>query len=646
MLLSDPRLITGLLKEALFSEKTIFIESIAGTHSALLENIEDDSPRVLKARKVFFLKVAVPNELISRFIVNLRVDFSKFSVLFKNSEIISINGSRCEVSCPSEAVISNRRSVERTPFPDNLTAEVIVQSEGMHSRAIFTANDHSANFIGGFLKVRPDQTINNDTTVHGRVPFGKVYLDVYAQVSAYVLVETSEENCVYRVALQSNSEKKSGASLTEVGERRLHGRVTGTTPMTIRDPHTAGLEYVGTIIDCSLSGFSWEPSSPEMAPFFAVGTVVETEKPRLKVRFLGHRKSNVFAFEIAKAAIDDRQAWMEILNYSSGLNYKVPRLQEADKLLSLFIESGALATGYVNANKGFSKTLRGTLSQHSPHLSGLLHRWKLGASDGTGVDTTASAFRVSEAGWMIGDIAAKISTDSEKPKLNRNAFVHSFISSFGRFCETLTPCPEVSILFLETHPFWKDFVSHIERNKFEDTRITRISYLRYTSKTEISSKLKYSKIHGKNWDTIKKMSATISGAGVSPSIVDARIDIFGSPILAMLFEKFSFDFERRYFEISGGCDGYLVINKFSPAITLNQTVNCAWFFPKKKISGDQVISVRELSKKLSLEIGSAAPGLIVPTDMIETKEGSKSSLLISGPPSVFLGFFGELDEVA
>ena len=645
MLLSDPRLITGLLKEALFSEKPITLEVGSQRFLATLENAVDDSPRVLEAKKVFFLQLVGTSNQLQKQDVTIKIDFSRFSVTFSGAKILSAENSRCEISCPLEAEIFNRRTAERTPFPEKTTTEVTVQSEGVHSKATFTAHDHNVHFIGGFLRALKDQPINESTFVAGRVSIGNSYLDIYAKISTYVMVEENEAHSIYRVSLKNFSENGEDFPAIENSERRRYNRVKVTPPIDLVDPEASQVSYDGLLRDCSLSGFSWKPAKVDEHPCFAIGAVIETKKPKMKVRFLGHRNSDTYAFEIVKASIEDRHIWMDILNESSGLNYKVHQGSEAEKVLALFIESGDLATGYVNNNKGQSAELRNSLHRHAPHFSGLLHRWKLKTADENQIDTLASAFRVSESGWMIGDIAAQIANKTGAGKHARRDFIHSFIESFCKFCETLTPCPEVSILFLESHPFWKKFSEYVLTASVE-VHVARVSYFRFVVEAEQSTKFSFQKLHGKDWKKIQGLSHAMLKQNISPGFLDARVDAFGSPLLASLFEKFHFDFERNYYEVDAPVKGFLVINKFSPAITLNQTVNCAWFFPNAKLGTNEVALVRGLAKQLSLKLSSASPGLIIPSEMLVGSDTSKSSLLISGAPSIFGEFFGNLKEAA
>jgi hypothetical protein len=626
--LSDPRVISGLFKEAQFSQRLIEIEVDGLTSFAEIHQINEDSSRSKGGNRTIELRINLPE----RFEPTLKslIRFPRFIASFElNLKKIENQTQQYNSILPNIVDLSDRRSKQEPRYALNMNdaVPVVVETSGRHTEGSLLITDVSIGGYGGILKIHESFSISDGSNILGEAKLENASLKIDAKIVRICLMEREGSLVEYGVGLRKDS-KENQKNQTPSSERRSEFRVALNRELALSHPLVPNRSVSGTIIESSIAGFSWKPIDADLFKIASPGMILKSLEPKLQVELVGYSGKNL-RFNIVSGEESERIKWLKLLSpkFIENLGTSV---SQASELIELFCTSGSLAAGYVKAQKGLGKKIASQISNEDPQ-DGLIHRWVQYSEDGT-LKGHVSACRFSDNIWYMGDLAGSLYEGHQvSPDL-----APKFLYSLARSLRTCEPTPLIMKFFIEGHPYWEQFTAAMSSQKFNSAvrSWSRLHYERMVSAHKsatadgniIVSEIKSSS----NLEITGILELLKSSERTLAEYLDFNTFTFGSPRLKLSLSEGS-SFKRHYLKLEGDVEGLLIINKLKIGSSISRSTDVAWLFPTNSnvISSASLERIMKLANFEGTKRGIEVTGLAIPADRVETTNKDAKKLICS-----------------
>lgn len=635
LLITDERVISGLLREALFHSRRVEIITDTQTIALVVDDLIEPSSREKNVERLVRLtlidKPKDPKILKNLVEIEFRCGFPKFHA-FWTAHLEAIEGGFYQFKVPKIFRIENARSGVRVKLnrQDILRSTVLVTTQELSTEGYLVVEEFSSNGLAGQLRVIAEMPIAIGTTITGRIASKTGYIDVrgtIAKAECITQASSYDGDSTYSIGID-NKPTQLLIPRVEERERRKSPRVQVKLNLDIVSPFRPDHVIHVKVTNASCSGFICELANPADSVLLPLGCMGTFCGSLLLVRVVGITESE-YRMELAGGTDSERLSWLKLLSpfLNPQTSFSTPTGMD---IIELFCESGASAAGYLKNQRRFvQEFVEGytSIGESSPWI----HRW-IERDNGGEIRGHVSVVRISDQTWYLGDIAGMA---NKTRKISPN-FLANFMGYFRDFAISSTPCPTVLLSWVEGHPFWKKWEESLNTtDKATVIGFTRASYHRLPSAKTAASSNGFSRqpnwILPSDFEVISKIRESLTEMGLLflADFFDLSIKSFESPILNRLLNQNGQTFKRSYCKISyGGLSFLIIFQKFPTGSSPLKTADVPWLIPLDNASiGPQVFTeVLNLVREVGIEKGYSFPGVIFSRTDESNEQGIKHML--------------------
>lgn len=574
--IENPKIISGLLREAMFCSHRF---DIAGVTGAEIFKVNESKNKRQNSLVSFELtpecKTSELKELIAKSEIPVKLFYSGFLAEF-NSSVDSFLENRIILTVPKLVEIINNRQNKRIPVPhlSDKPCPILLSSTGDHFEAIFSLVDKSPDGYGGILEAPEEISISCGARVLG---FSENYTGTIDFSGTIVYLEKRHKKNglqSYKVGIQKNEKPQYNTNDFQLVDRRSENRTKSQLSISVTSILRPEKKIQLDVEDVSISGFKSSLVDILDISLITTGATLKLENTELLFEVVLISNENIHCQVIYGNSLDRSYWFKKISNFLHKSISSDSALGE--ELLSIFCESGAFRENYINNNKPYRKEFEKGLYARDED-SGYLHRWINRTQDGE-LKGHVSAIRLGDNCWLIGDLAGGM----KKGLKVDHDLVRKFTSCFREFSLAHSPCLLQFALWKKGHPLWKQFEKKLktENNKnvisLLNSGLSRINKLE--SFPDISS-VDWEPILPTDYKKIKKIEKKLSDLGLYDfaSVFDFSYNRFGSPNLTSVILKAKEIFRRQYILINHQeLTFFVIFSKYPLGKNSNRIIDAAW----------------------------------------------------------------------
>ena len=638
VLIDDPALIIGFLKEALFFSRDLRIQTDTGFYNLEIDSI-DENPGSNKILLRSPSKINLPLEQETDF----HCPFPHLTAAWKAS--INAHGPDLYASdLPTSIKISNSRdSLRLSPVTDRaIETTVLITTGDYHCEGHLVVEQISVNGVGGKLSVPIQMPIQIDSSVIGKVELETGSVAVNANIVHASLIESAGKfETTYRIGIVQSRKTNLQVNDSTIN-RRQSLRHAAKFALAVRSPLHPLVTFSLEVINASATGFAATPPESSARPLVPLGAGVKIEGTSLVAEVLGVDPEFI-RFQFISGSRSDRLAWIKRLSGFESPSTSIGTAIGFD-LVSLFCQSGALSIKYIQNQRGRLPDISKQLSLESGK-EGWVHRWLERTPDGA-VRGHIGAVMMGDNLWHLGEIAGSPVKNSRVSP----TFMPRFFRYMREYALSCTPCPKLVIAWNQKHRYWSEFQHYLDGPGKDSVRSGfNANYFRTDPKqinlTGAISRISVTEITSEDYNAIEKIIESCPHQTWSEFLMSLgfSVDGFGSPGLQKLFSFSGSAFRRKYFALqSDSCEVLAIVSTFPANSSFNRTFDVAWIFPisKQAISESQRNGIIEKLLSFSATNGFSIPGVLIPEGVISPLSTTKSMRWTIVHPQA-LAFFDE-----
>lgn len=531
----------------------------------------------------------------------LKISFTA-KIKERSKEIISLY-------CPlSISTINNRKSnrneIHNAKTEDN---DILMYQRGIYYNVIFRLQDYSNKGLGGIIKTKMSFAPCVGTKLSGKIIINNTLLEI--------------EGLISRVKHLSDNLFEIGIEKKDLVTKRNHHTKKDRVFTRIKTNHNLVLinilnnekKFNIKLTDISVLGFSIQHENNKYdGIYFSPGSFFYIENTNL-ISELYYNDKEVIRFKIVQGNNKDRLDWFH--KFSKDVESKMTYSSfSSNSLLEVFCESGALSSEYLLLNRDKSnKYIEFFNKEESTKF--WLHKWVSVSEHGSPTGHICS-IKMANNMWLIGDIVGAQDKEQRMPKSMR----HSFLKTFSEWSLSASPCPIHMIMWLDGHPYWKEYEKYINSEKSSEYILeqTSLSYSRLeeciVDEDENQNEF-IEEILANDFKLINYILQEAIKMGIQQTLLsfDFSINNFSSYSLQNDFIKNNDVFFRKYFLYKNEEKSLLIIlNKFPEGASLNRVIDSIWIFELNKktyFEDKEWEKVKKSLQVLALKNGLSAPSI-------------------------------------
>lgn len=600
--IKNERIISGILKEAQFFENSVEIIYKGEKYHTIVSEIKEDSHRQANTEKKLFLEKPVNFKCVQNEIIEINIHFDIYFITF-TTKLCSISENGVSIFMPAEISILERRNNLRLDF-EPLANNVLIKKEEVFVEGWLEIFNSSANGYGGKLKLAMDQTPSIGDQITGKIHFNSNYIDIDLLITRIELISDSE----YAVGLKQS---QSSCASRDGLKRKRNYRLETNRPVQLTNIIFPERHIELQMQDISVSGFSCRKiQDKEHDAVFFTGAICIIEGTSLRSQVY-QVTEDLLRFKIIEGSNEDRLEWFT--KFSTKISNSKNANLNALELIKIFCESGVVSSQYINSNKHKSRKFKSAL-QSNEHDKGWIQRW-ISTDDHSKTNGHICGIRIADNNWLIGDFAG---SQDIRNRIDSD-FAKNFFKSFSEWSLSLSPSPVQLFMWLENHPYWKNYENYILNNKLSNIHLLETNFLGYSRPDNLttftdSMNVKIDEIKPTNHSLINNMLDRAKSYGTSHMLnsLDFSIYNFGSPQLKKFFKKKNLKFHRKYFNLRAFQKDYVIIlNIFPEGSSINRVTDSIWIIQldDHKLNEAQWLEIINSVMLKSLQYGLKAPSI-------------------------------------
>lgn len=591
-ILTEPRLIAGYLRDAVFQNRSFFLKSDYYAFNANLHAITESSARDKSSDR--FLAFTIVSDIDSVTLsqvgigsdLYIAVALDRLMLKF-NSKISSVLGKTITVTMPTEAkaIIARKNYRFQAHYLAPQSCAVIIKNlDNSKFFGKFAISDISSTGFGGTLILGQNQKVDRRACISGKLlqQAGSIIID--GRIS-WIKEVSSELEQRFRIGIENLPQAKEHDSADSVErDRRSKPRLRAEflieviSPLFPKSPSSLQVE------DISLQGLRARFINIADATLFRPGLEVLMTSPKLRLRVIQMSSFSV-TFCVLRSALEEHIKLFNLHSFMSerDLALKTP---VASDLSQVYTTSGSFSTELARVlSANSSHLLSANAAKSSDSLWYL--RW-LQQSDEGRIKAVILTSPYSDHVWYLGGLAGHL---DEELKMDRD-FVARYFKALHNFLDSLDSNEYLFFNWFKSNTHWDDWEAFLGKQQQRDDFFRfdgDIVYIRGQSQLNPLSneQAEWSLIPQGSISKVESILNNIERQDLRRLFIALGLNpfTFGAPTVAELLVRSGHYFFRKFYELQmGDCFIVAMISAFPDYTFLNGIVNYPLVYASRQLT--------------------------------------------------------------
>tara|TARA_B100001971_G_scaffold215195_1_gene260207 strand:- start:32791 stop:34704 length:1914 start_codon:yes stop_codon:yes gene_type:complete len=594
--IKESKLIVGILKEAFFLNCNFVIN--LHNEKAELELLDIFEPKqrsdAFENKLIFKTASKIDNK-----VSDLNISFNvEDSIISFDSEIEKIDNNEITLKFPSTIKLKNGREQKRLKVEDLNYSYVLIKSQQTYYQSLLKVRDISEFGIGAYLKCGSNITPSIGDSIHGKFHFKNELIEVSHKITQINYISSNN----YSIGLKSiNGLKKDKPYKRSTSRFKFDSKID-LLPL-INEDYSFTLE----IKDISVTGFKAKNKiRNDERPYFSVGSIYRSNSFNVSFELI-YLNKDYLGFKLLKPDSESALKWLKF--FSKEINEDISTKNYMNSsILQMFCSSGALSADYINNHKHKSEHFKNYFTKEND-TSFWLYRW-VSFDDEHNPNGHIATLKLASNLWILGDIVGSQDKENKMPKDLRE----NFMSLFSDWSLSINNVPKHLVMWIDNHPYWKDYENYISNNKEYILEETALHYSRVNKQESYREQYRgeIREIKNSNFALINNILKESKKCGFYELLnsFDFNTTNFASSYLKEEFKRNKLRLLKKFFHYSN--DKYecvVMYSKFPEGSSLNRVGDSIWIFELNSSSKEQWEDAKNQIEKKAFLLGIDPPSI-------------------------------------